>query len=96
MGPDQLRRANTHDPRNTVQHNIRRIREFLYEEGPHTLVDISKYMRLSEARVTDLLSNARAEGAVDVMRRGVRIYWLFPEGQELDCPVSEPRRVASR
>ena len=56
------------------------IREFLYEEGPHTNVEIAEAdIGLTLSQIKETLGLMRLEGSVTTMARGTKMYWLINE-----------------
>lgn len=57
--------------------------KFLYDEGPHTLIDLSKQFGLSNTRMAELLSLMVNEGTVEKYKHGAHFYWKIADHVEM-------------
>ena len=65
--------------------SFKQILRFLYDDGPHVMVDISNEIKLGSARTSELLKLMLHEGQLEKFRIGLNTYWKILDNIELDA-----------
>jgi predicted ArsR family transcriptional regulator len=69
----------------------KKIRDFLYDYGPHEVPDIAKAVNLSLSRTRFVLDSMALEGTISLMKRGkpIKRYWILAEDlEEEQCQLN--------